>query len=115
MRRLLPFCATFALAGCVVDSGSSPYPPPSASRIEIVPSPNPYPPPPAPRVEVVPPSPRETMVWEPGRWHCRWHWDGRGYVWIGGHYVERVVGRHWEAGRWTWNGSSWAWVGGHWS
>jgi hypothetical protein len=108
MRHLFAIFTTIALAGCVVASAPSPYPPP---RVEISPPPNPYPPPPSLRVEIVPPPPRETVVWEPGRWH----WDGRGYVWIGGHYVERVVGRHWEAGHWMWNGNSWGWVGGHWS
>jgi len=94
MRRLLSAFITLALFGCVVAT-----------------PPNPYPPPPAPRVEVAPPPPRETLVWEPGRWH----WDSRGYVWIGGHYVERVVGQHWEAARWMWNGHNWVWVGGHWA
>jgi hypothetical protein len=94
MRRLLPVLAILALAGCVVAA-----------------PPNPYPPPPAPRVEVAPPPPRETVVWEPGRWH----WDGHGYVWIPGHYIERVVGRHWEQGRWNWDGHEWQWIGGHWA
>jgi hypothetical protein len=94
MRSLLLLLAVLGVTGCVV------APPP----------PNPYPPPPAPRVEVAPPPPRETVVWEPGRWH----WDGHGYVWINGHYVERVVGRQWEAAHWAWTGQNWAWVGGHW-
>jgi WXXGXW repeat (2 copies) len=75
-------------------SGPSPYPPPPV-RIPGRNRPGSKPVSTAScalRVEVVPPPPRETVVWEPGRWH----WDGRRYVWIGGHYVERVVGRHWE-------------------
>jgi hypothetical protein len=109
MRRLFPVFASLALGGCVVAHTSSPYPP--SRRVEVVPPLNPYPPPPPPRVEAAPPPPRETLVWEPGRWH----WDGRGYVWVNGHYVERQVGRHWEPGKRRWDGHNWEWVGGHWS
>jgi hypothetical protein len=109
MSRLLPLLGTLALFGCVVAPPPAPYPPPPRV-VEVAPPPNPYPPPPPPRVETIPPRVRETVIWEPGRWH----WDGHGYVWIRGHYVERVVGRRWEAGHWSWNGHEWVWIGGHW-
>jgi hypothetical protein len=89
----LSFFATFALAGCVVRLGAKPVPAAPGSQGRNRPGSKPVSTAScALRVEVVPPPPRKTVVWEPGRWH----WGGRRYVWIGGHYVERVVGRHWE-------------------
>jgi hypothetical protein len=109
MHRFLPVLTTLLLFGCVVAPAPNSYPP--AAQVEVIPPPNPYPSPPPPRVEVVPPPPRETVVWEPGRWH----WDGHGYVWVNGHYVERLVGRHWQTAQWAWDGHNWVWVGGHWA
>jgi hypothetical protein len=71
-------------------------------------------PPPPPRVEVIPapPRPPEFVEWEPGHWH----WDGREYRWIEGHYIERphreavYVPGHWDERP---NGT-WVWVGPHW-
>ncbi len=98
VRRLVAPAALFgllAVAGCVVAP------------------PNPFPPPPAPRVEVVPP-PRPGQVqtiWQPGQWH----WNGAGYVWIPGHYVERVVGTsRWEPGHWALRRGAYVWIPGRW-
>ncbi len=71
-------------------------------------------PPPPPRVEVIPEPPRarEYVEWEPGHWH----WDGREYRWIEGHYIERphrqavYVAGHWDErpnGTWVWVGPRW--------
>ena len=51
------------------------------------------------------------MVWEPGHWH----WDGREYVWVGGHYIRPVrANARYVHARWRWNGGAWVWVPGHW-
>jgi len=70
--------------------------------------------PPPPRVEVIPEPrrPREVVEWEPGHWH----WDGREYRWVEGHYIERprpaavYVPGHWDQRP---NGS-WVWIAAHW-
>jgi hypothetical protein len=95
MRRLLPLLATLALMGCVVEQTAPP---------------NPYPVLPPPRVETVPRPPGPNVVWEPGQWH----WNGRDYVWLPGHYVERAPGRHWEPGHWVLEGRNWVWLPGRW-
>lgn len=69
--------------------------------------------PPPPRYERVPPPPRgrREWVWAPGYWR----WSGRGYVWVGGHYVERP--RHeavWVPGHWAARGPQWVWIPPHW-
>ena len=74
------------------------------------PPPN-YAPIPPPRAEVVPPPPAGPMRWEPGRWD----WNGRRYVWVGGHYIERPVG-HWVEGHWHWSPREgrYVWRPAHW-
>ncbi len=70
--------------------------------------------PPRTRYEYIPPPPyhrREVLVWDPGHWH----WDGRGWVWIAGHYVERP--RHeaiWVPGHWASYPDGWHWTPGGW-
>jgi hypothetical protein len=67
--------------------------------------------PPAPRSELIPPAPNEHVVWDPGRWN----WDGRGYVWVSGHYVERPYQQAvWEPGHWIERNGGWVWDEGHW-
>lgn len=67
--------------------------------------------PPAPRSELIPPAPNERVVWDPGRWN----WDGRSYVWVSGHYVERPYQQSvWEPGHWTEQNGGWVWEEGHW-
>lgn len=70
--------------------------------------------PPPPQVEVVPPPPPgrvEIVQWVPGRWR----WDGRGWGWVPGHYVERPAHRaHWIPGHWDARPTGWVWVEGHW-
>jgi len=77
------------------------------------PPPLPYPAVPVPRAEVVPPPPRGGYVWEPGHWH----WNGRAYAWVGGHYVVRQAryGRY-EPGHWRWapRRGGWVWAPAHW-
>jgi hypothetical protein len=93
--------AATGLAGCVVE--------PQRGVVEVV---APQAPPP-PRVEIVPAAPRppEFVVWEPGHWH----WNGREFVWVAGHYVERPRREaEWIQGGWQERGPNWVWVGGHW-
>jgi hypothetical protein len=67
--------------------------------------------PPAPRSELIPPAPNQRVVWDPGRWS----WDGRGYVWVSGHYVDRPYERSvWEPGHWNERNGGWVWEEGHW-
>ena len=92
-------------AGCVVEE------PRRGPVVEIV---APKPPPPV-RYEVAPPLPPErveTVVWDPGHWH----WNGRDWEWIPGHYVERPHREaRWEPGHWAERpNGSWVWVEGHW-
>jgi hypothetical protein len=73
--------------------------------------PLPYPPVPALRAEPVPPPPGASYIWRPGYWH----WNGSGYVWVGGRYVIRQPAWHeWIPAGWAWRGGAWAWVPGHW-
>ena len=73
------------LAGCV-------YPPPPPPRVVYRPAPPPVvverPAPPPMIVERVPPPPIEHpyWVWRQGGWR----WNGYRYVWMRGHYVERL-------------------------
>lgn len=71
-------------------------------------------PPPPPRGDYdAPPPPARpaSMVWDPGRWQ----WDGRGYVWIEGQYIERPYrGATRVPGRWEEHRGQWFWVEGRW-
>ncbi len=94
--RLVPIIVLLGLAGCVV----APAPPPYATL-------------PAPRAEIVPPppGPAPKWVWQPGGWH----WNGAQYVWLPGHYVERLpTYTRWEPGHWIERGGNWEWVPGRW-
>ncbi len=67
--------------------------------------------PPAVRVETVPPPPSRYHVWDPGHWR----WDGHGYVWIPGHYINNPHRyARWVPGHWVNRGGGWFWVEGHW-
>jgi hypothetical protein len=74
--------------------------------------PPPYAPIPPPRFERIPPPPRgPRVIWEPGHWH----WNGRSYVWYGGHYVTaRPQYRHYEPGHWEDRRGRWVWIPAHW-
>lgn len=92
--------AASLLVGCVVEQ-----PRPPAERVVVRPAP------PPPRAEYQPPPPDQRAVWDPGHWN----WNGREYVWVGGHYIERPnVATRWEPGHWVQRGGSWAWVEGSW-
>jgi hypothetical protein len=70
------------------------------------------PPPPRP-VEVVPAPPRahRDWVWTPG-YH---RWDGRRYVWVGGHYMRPPhPGAVWVAGDWRSESGGHVWHEGYW-
>lgn len=70
-----------------------------------------YAPVPPLRYEVVPVAPGPQVLWQPGHWN----WNGRRYVWFGGHYVERRPSYanyhhgHWASryGRWVWVAPGW--------
>ena len=67
-------------------------------------------PPPA-REETMPAAPSERVAWHPGRWS----WDGTGYVWVAGHWVDRpYANATWEPGHWVDHGNGWVWDEGHW-
>jgi hypothetical protein len=70
-------------------------------------------PPPPRHVEVIPPPPPEHPGWG---WHAGYHrWDGHGYVWVPGSYVEAPYPHaHWVDGHWANRGGSYVWVEGHW-
>jgi hypothetical protein len=58
-----------------------------------------------------PPPPGERYVWQPGHWH----WNGRDWVWIRGHYVVRAAGWHeFVPGHWGNRGGEWVWIPAHW-
>ena len=79
------------LAGCV--AAPAPAPPQAGA---------------APRVEAVPPPPATRTVWQPGAWRH----NGDSYVWVPGHYVQRVVAYHrWVPAHLNQAG---VWVAGHW-
>lgn len=108
---LLAALAASSLAGCV------PPPPPQTFAAPLRPAPGPvlvrYPPIPVERVEVIPPPPRgrEVVRWQPGHWQ----WDGVRYDWVGGHYVERLVGvTRWVPGHWDARPGGYGWVPGRW-
>ncbi len=67
--------------------------------------------PPVVREEAVPAPPSEHVVWHPGHWS----WDGTGYVWTAGHWVDRPYANAvWEPGHWVDRGNGWVWEEGHW-
>jgi hypothetical protein len=68
--------------------------------------------PPALPVYDVPPPPAEEMVWQPGFWR----WDGYGYFWVPGTWVEApMTGLLWTPGYWGWNGYAYEWHEGYWA
>jgi WXXGXW repeat (2 copies) len=94
-------------AGCVVERP----PPRPAGEVEII-APRA---PPAVRYEVAPPPPAgraDVVVWERGHWH----WDGRDWEWVPGHFVERPHRQaEWVEGHWAERpNGAWAWIPGHW-
>ena len=85
LRHLLLIgSAAGSLAGCIYEAP----PPPPRGIYRTVPVERPRPPPPPIIVERPPPPPREHpyWAWQPGHWH----WDGYRWVWLRGHYVERL-------------------------
>jgi hypothetical protein len=65
--------------------------------------------PPPPRYEAVPVV-RPGWIWEPGYWN----WNGRRYVWVGGHRVRAHRGQHWTPHRWVEDHGRWRMDRGHW-
>lgn len=108
-RRFLASAAGAASALCLTawpSAGFAQYPP---GTVIIAPRE-----PPAPRYEVIPPPPRhrrDIAVWSPGHWH----WNGRGWVWISGRYVDRPRREAiWVPGHWEARGPQWVWIQPHW-
>jgi hypothetical protein len=67
--------------------------------------------PPALREESVPAAPSARVAWQAGHWS----WNGTGYIWIAGHYVDRPYANAvWEPGHWVDHGTGWVWDEGHW-
>jgi len=68
--------------------------------------------PPPPRYEVVPaPPPQRYVVWDPGHWN----WDGRGWIWVPGHYEDRPHPHAvWVVGHWAHRRGGWVWIPAHW-
>jgi hypothetical protein len=94
--------AAGTLAGCVYN------PPPPVVQGSVVVT---RPAPPPPRVEIRPAAPDRFAVWDPGRWT----WNGREYVWVPGHYLERPsLAMQWQPGYWSQTGGGWVWIDGHW-
>ena len=74
---------------------------------------NPYPPPPPPRAETqpLPPVSEEVLTWQRGHWD----FDGSGYRWLPGRYVDRHGLRTpFQDGYWTNARGPWEWVPPHW-
>jgi hypothetical protein len=106
MRNNWIACASGALAGVIVVSSMLCLAPKSAADEVIV-----RVAPPVVRVETAPPPPSHYHVWDPGHWR----WNGRGYVWVPGHYIHNP--HHyakWIPGHWVNRGGGWYWVEGHW-
>ena len=88
-----------ALAGCTVTPAGVVY--------------NPYPQPPPVRIETIPPPPVSavSLIWQPGHWD----WNGQGYLWQSGRWVERAGhGTTWQDGYWSNASGVWTWVPAHW-
>ena len=65
--------------------------------------------PPAPIYEVTP-GERSGYVWTPGFWR----WDGKRYVWNGGHWIAQREGNAWIPDSWDKHGDKWHYTAGHW-
>ncbi len=51
------------------------------------------------------------LIWQPGYYD----WDGSGYHWVGGQWVERTGHRTlWQDGYWQRQGLAYVWVPAHW-
>lgn len=76
---------THMLAVAVMVTSCAPQTPvpPVAPHTGDTPLPVPYPPP-APRAQEIGRQPSETAVWVDGQWR----WDGGGYAWLAGAWVE---------------------------
>ncbi|HJU17342.1 MAG TPA: hypothetical protein VJ770_12860 [Stellaceae bacterium] len=67
--------------------------------------------PPPPRREVVPRPPGPRMGWQAGHWR----WNGRAWVWVGGHYARLPrPGVRWIPGHCERRPRGWTCVEGHW-
>lgn len=67
--------------------------------------------PPPVRYEPLPEPPTREHHWVAGHWH----WDGRAYLWVPGHYQARPrAGVLWVNGRWERHERGWYWIEGHW-
>jgi len=70
-------------------------------------------PPPPPAEAAVPPPPmsHHHWAWRPGYYR----WDGRGYVWVAGHYVRAPYRQAvWVPGQWVFVNGRYVWHNGHW-
>ena len=66
--------------------------------------------PPPERVEVQPPRPGARYVFV----HGHWHHNGRGWLWIPGHWDAVRPGYHYVPGHWAPRGRRWIWSDGYW-
>ena len=93
----------FPAAGCSVYST-----PPPDTQVAYA---EPQPPPPPAEIEVIPAAPGPEFTWIAG-YH---RWNGRRYVWIGGHYDRRPNrDARYVRGHWEHRGRVTVWVDGHW-
>ncbi|HHH28016.1 MAG TPA: hypothetical protein ENK57_06690 [Polyangiaceae bacterium] len=78
-----PLIHALCLATLVVGCAPRTPTPPIAPHEGDAPVPVPYPPP-SPRAQEIGRRPSETAVWVDGQWR----WDGGGYAWLSGAWVE---------------------------
>jgi hypothetical protein len=100
-RLVVPALVALAVGGAVSAASAQ------TSTVIIAPTA-----PPPPRVETIPPPPSQVEIWHPGHWS----WNGSGWDWAEGHYVQRPQPTAvWEPGHWTQQSSGgYVWVDGHW-
>jgi hypothetical protein len=66
--------------------------------------------PPAPLAETIPPGPNFSAYWLPGYWQ----WNGRDYVWTGGHWEQSRPGMAYQQTYWTNHDGYWEFHPGGW-
>lgn len=100
-----------ALAGLLLAGTAFAQPYPGPAPYGAPPAYAPIPAEPAYIAPPPPPGPPERYVLE----RAHWHWDGRAYVWVPGHWVVRQVGFHeYIGGHWAPRHGAWIWIPAHW-
>ena len=62
------------------------------------------------RVIVKPAKPNHKVLWVDGNWH----WDGKGYVWKNGRWVNVRKNQKWVPGHWKKSPRGHIWIDGRW-